>query len=406
MSVQRGLRSLVEGNEATVASMMGAEPTAAAVELQAKLVDCMAVNALSAEMLLARFFDERLLARYCTARLGKSSKGSAATLAARAAREWARPAFEALPPPAAAPADAGHPRTAAGAAAAARNAAHEAPPGAAGVGVAGEPEGPAPGRPAAPPGPARGTVLQFFSKSAEADDLGLGVPGWRRVLSNFHPAAVALDGRRYPTAEHAFHAAKARCSDRPQLAADFEVGGRVGGDPVAAKRAGGRAGFARRGATLDRSRWGRECDEVQLRVLRQRAAADALFGRILRAVHTRGLRLLHFERAGARSYWGGSISRGTGELVGENRLGKLMLQVAAEAAAAAAAGEGQAAEEPAGAIIRGIVNFKVADGAPMYKVRHVGDAPPPCWVHAAGCSQELVEAFERRKAKKQKTEAR
>jgi hypothetical protein len=51
----------------------------------------MAMNQLSAEMLLARFFDATLLGTYCEKKLGKSAKGSAVILAARIAREWAKP---------------------------------------------------------------------------------------------------------------------------------------------------------------------------------------------------------------------------------------------------------------------------------------------------------------------------
>ena len=93
-NVQRGLESLAENNVATIASMLdvqGACPNAAAVA--AALADCMAVNNLSAEALLARFFDEGLLSAYCAAKIGKSGKGNAATLAARIAKEWAKPSF-------------------------------------------------------------------------------------------------------------------------------------------------------------------------------------------------------------------------------------------------------------------------------------------------------------------------
>ena len=51
----------------------------------------MTVNNLSSEALLARFFDDELLGDYCRDRLGKSDKGNSATLAARIAREWAKP---------------------------------------------------------------------------------------------------------------------------------------------------------------------------------------------------------------------------------------------------------------------------------------------------------------------------
>ena len=57
-----------------------------------------------------------------------------------------------------------------------------------------------------------------------------------------------MEGRRYASVEHAFHAAKARCPDNPSAAAAFEIGGSVPRDPAKAKQAGGRAGFARLGA--------------------------------------------------------------------------------------------------------------------------------------------------------------
>eukprot|EP00984_Skeletonema_dohrnii_P015412 scaffold6652_cov78-Skeletonema_dohrnii-CCMP3373.AAC.1 len=61
------------------------------------LTDCMAMNNLSAEALLARFFHVSLLRSYCEDRLGVSSKGNEATLAARIARAWSKPNFEPLP---------------------------------------------------------------------------------------------------------------------------------------------------------------------------------------------------------------------------------------------------------------------------------------------------------------------
>jgi len=60
--------------------------------LHEKLAQVMAVNSLSSEQMLARFFDPGTLGEYCV-RLGKSDKGAVATLAARIAKEWSRPDF-------------------------------------------------------------------------------------------------------------------------------------------------------------------------------------------------------------------------------------------------------------------------------------------------------------------------
>ena len=76
-SVRAGVASLWEGNEHAVRQMLSLGTEHA--DLTPKLLECMGVNSLSAEMLLARFFDAQLLAEYCTQRLGKSAKGAAAT---------------------------------------------------------------------------------------------------------------------------------------------------------------------------------------------------------------------------------------------------------------------------------------------------------------------------------------
>ena len=92
-NVIRGLQSLVGGNANLIISMLDVEKGSSETVLVDKLIDCMSVNNLSAEMLLARFFDASVLGQYCTDCLGKSSKGSSSTLASRIAREWSRPTF-------------------------------------------------------------------------------------------------------------------------------------------------------------------------------------------------------------------------------------------------------------------------------------------------------------------------
>ena len=102
--VLTGLGSLVEGNESFIAKMLSVsdlpeDTSEAQQQLKSALTDCMAMNDLSAEVLLARFFDASVLKKYCEDRLGASGKGNEATLAARIARAWAKPDFEPLPLP-------------------------------------------------------------------------------------------------------------------------------------------------------------------------------------------------------------------------------------------------------------------------------------------------------------------
>jgi hypothetical protein len=89
-SIQAGLKSFTEGNEALLEEMLAESSGKTPLE---KLLNCMHVNSLSAEMVLARFFDKSVLSEYAVLRLGKSGKGSASTLAARIAGEWAKPSF-------------------------------------------------------------------------------------------------------------------------------------------------------------------------------------------------------------------------------------------------------------------------------------------------------------------------
>lgn len=92
-NIRSGLKSICVGNEALITAMLGAEKNGRQDStLHEKLAQVMAVNSLSPEQMLARFFDTGMLGEYCM-RLGKSDKGAVATLAARIAKEWSRPDF-------------------------------------------------------------------------------------------------------------------------------------------------------------------------------------------------------------------------------------------------------------------------------------------------------------------------
>lgn len=94
-NIQRGLASIVDGNERLIEAMLGAEATGRQNEtLAEKLAQVMSSNHLSHEMMLARFFDAKVLGEYCRTVLNKSDKGAAATLAARIAKEWDRKDFD------------------------------------------------------------------------------------------------------------------------------------------------------------------------------------------------------------------------------------------------------------------------------------------------------------------------
>lgn len=168
-------------------------------------------------------------------------------------------------------------------------------------------------------------TVVFFSRSSHSPPLRHGLPKhWRQVLSNFHPSRLVIDGAPYASIEHYFQGQKAVCSDRPELAQRFrsDAADGVGPDAADAKKAGGRGAYKRAGASLDVALWEQRRVSVMQRALEARWEQDELFREVLQS--TQGMALLHFERAGARSFWGGSLRKSDGLPQGENQLGKML----------------------------------------------------------------------------------
>ena len=86
-AVAAGLLALVETHPSNVAKMLNA-PGESAGQLVDRIAGVMAVNSLSAEAVLARFFSGHLMSEHLAGRLGKSGKGNPATLAARIVAQW------------------------------------------------------------------------------------------------------------------------------------------------------------------------------------------------------------------------------------------------------------------------------------------------------------------------------
>lgn len=107
------------------------------------------------------------------------------------------------------------------------------------------------------------TVFQFYSKSANAPAPGKGsgetirpeeiiqyaelrsIPEWRRKLSTFWEAQFELDGHRWSSVEHYYHASKFK-ENNPQFYLTFTLDanpkGELSKDPALAKAAGGKTG--------------------------------------------------------------------------------------------------------------------------------------------------------------------
>ena len=176
-------------------------------------------------------------------------------------------------------------------------------------------------------------IETFFSKSVMGDDLGIGQPGWRRCLSNFSSTGespLSVHEKEYDTVEHAFQAAKYLFAASPKetalkAAQQFESGGSIR-TAVAAKSAGAKKGMQKLKCILDVAQWNEIADEVMRSALRARWECDSTFRTILQAVKSEGMTLLHHERSGAKSYWGGTVKEGT--ICGRNQLGVMLMELA------------------------------------------------------------------------------
>lgn len=131
-------------------------------------------------------------------------------------------------------------------------------------------------------------------------------PG-NEFLSNFYPAPVALDGVTYPSVEHAYQAAKT--TDAKQR----EPFSRKLVTPGQAKRMGK--------AVTMRADWNAVKLDVMRDLVKQKFANDALRAKL---DDTAGRRLVEGNKWGD-TYWG-MVMR-DGKLVGENHLGKILMEV-------------------------------------------------------------------------------
>lgn len=184
-------------------------------------------------------------------------------------------------------------------------------------------------------------VVKFYSKSAQTGLVLADEKNWRQYLSNFTLSPVEYDGIMFPSVEHAFAHCKYDAADelanasRPDFSCnasrnarkvgqlvggDLKVGQLVGGD---LKRAHGRKGMEKNGFKLDVEHWNEVRVSCLQEILNSRFESDPRFRRILRAAFRGNYYLLHVERSGPKSFWGGSDK--SGAVLGQNQLGKMLM---------------------------------------------------------------------------------
>jgi ribA/ribD-fused uncharacterized protein len=177
-------------------------------------------------------------------------------------------------------------------------------------------------------------VLQFYSKSADADTLQIG-KSFRRQLSNFAlvPGGFVFEGIIYPTVEHAYQRKKAcYCTSPGDLYAAQALYAKQfdGKDAAQAKKAGSKKGMREMNLFLNLEQWSDASDGVMKGILQARYDADENFRKILEAVASSGKTLVHFSRGD--HYWGGKVVP-AGKfvtIVGQNKLGVMLMDLAKE----------------------------------------------------------------------------
>ncbi len=181
-----------------------------------------------------------------------------------------------------------------------------------------------------------------FSISADLDDdICIGDPEWRRKLSPLFRATVSLalniEGRVYPSVEHAIQAAKFAHFVLPRdeankFAKSFESGGVIGRqDPKKARAAGTEEALARKGLILDVKDWKGHRDGFVDQACRARWKSDRLYRDILLTTEFQDIVLVLDDDIGAPSHWGGKILT-DGRIEGENQFGKILMNLRAEKA--------------------------------------------------------------------------
>lgn len=206
---------------------------------------------------------------------------------------------------------------------------------------------------------AYGELFQFHTDAADKDFLGIGDKGAGKWLAPTAPFPIEdpqVDGVVYPTMNHYLAAMRYRqASNTPDVATSvFSREGSIhqkyirirvdesegGKKPIPEKRDQKLlkeednevrdeirpSAFKRRGSTFDEAKWASKKDEILKEGLRQRWEKDKRFRKIVEAARDKGKTLLYYAPGANSSNFGG-VHRSTGQIEGENRIGKYIMEL-------------------------------------------------------------------------------
>ena len=193
------------------------------------------------------------------------------------------------------------------------------------------------------------------SKLSKDDFVYFGSGTKLKIMSNFADVgSLVFEGRTYATSEHAYQAQRVEEEDMDRMAVGGDLGGLEGLKVLLGEEEGQQkmnhwghgavklSGIVAKMVVKDANNAKLQVplklkkddlegkDEIFMRILRAKWDASKEFRDALRA--TRGKLLVEFDRAAARkngsSAWGGVVKNGV--LLGENRMGKIMMELRRE----------------------------------------------------------------------------
>jgi predicted NAD-dependent protein-ADP-ribosyltransferase YbiA (DUF1768 family) len=169
----------------------------------------------------------------------------------------------------------------------------------------------------------------FYSKSKQGGASLGGFNCWRKKLSAFWSCSESLeiDGNLFRSIELAFHYEKFKRTDKPELGQVYIEGGQFDGDEGKGKVYSGKASMKKLGCKLDVEKWNEESVGVMKTLVYMRWKNDVEFRSIISDAKKNNIPLLHFERGTLKRppFWGCFRSKETGEIVGQNMYGKILM---------------------------------------------------------------------------------
>jgi len=171
-----------------------------------------------------------------------------------------------------------------------------------------------------------GDKVQFHSKAKEATGVLSEFLSICRDLSNFAPFPVEWNGQVFPTVEHAFQAAKYGCTTSKSDPAIIQAIAGIAAmtTPQDAKRAGGKSGMKARGVVLDVELWETVKDGIMQSLLQSKVERHSIIRKELALIKEHNIHLVHFSRG---DKWWGAVIKEDGTIVGQNRLGELLMRI-------------------------------------------------------------------------------